>query len=188
MQVLKTSIADVLILQPDVYEDARGCFWESYSRRSCARLGIDADFVQDSTSFSRKGVLRGLHYQKGVHAQAKLVSAACGRILDAALDIRAGSPTFGQCVLAELTAGNHRQMFIPTGFAHGFVVLSETALVCYKSSAFYAPESEGAVNALDEALAIDWPVAKDQILRSPKDAAAAGWEAYLQRPDFFYGA
>ena len=153
MQILSTAIADIVLLAPAVYRDDRGYFLESYNRRTLASLGIQIDFSQDSASFSRRGTLRGLHFQKGEHAQTKLVRAVCGRILDVALDIRAGSPTFGQYVVAELSDENNLQMYIPKGFAHGFAVLSEVAHVAYKTDAYYAPESEGEINATDPDLA-----------------------------------
>ena len=186
MQILSTAIADIVLLAPAVYRDDRGYFLESYNRRTLASLGIQIDFSQDSASFSRRGTLRGLHFQKGEHAQTKLVRAVCGRILDVALDIRAGSPTFGQYVTAELSDENNLQMYIPKGFAHGFAVLSEIAHVAYKTDAYYAPESEGAINATDPDLAIDWQLGGTVCLQSGKDRAASSWEHYCQAPAFHY--
>ena len=167
MQILSTAIADIVLLAPAVYRDDRGYFLESYNRRTLASLGIQIDFSQDS-------------------AQTKLVRAVYGRILDVALDIRAGSPTFGQYVAAELSDENNLQMYIPKGFAHGFAVLSEIAHVAYKTDAYYAPESEGAINATDPDLAIDWQLGGTVCLQSGKDRAASSWEHYCQAPAFHY--
>ena len=186
MQIIATAIAEVLILEPAVFRDDRGYFLESYNRRAFDEVGIAEEFVQDSASFSLKGALRGLHYQKGEHAQAKLVRVVSGRILDVALDIRAGSPTFGQTVAVELSGDNNRQMYIPKGFAHGFAVLSDSAHVAYKTDDFYAPESEGAIDALDPKLAIDWGMDAEDWIRSAKDLRARSWQDYCRTPDFFY--
>ena len=185
MQILSTAIADIVLLAPAVYRDDRGYFLESYNRRTLASLGIQIDFSQDSASFSRRGTLRGLHFQKGEHAQTKLVRAVCGRILDVALDIRAGSPTFGQYVAAELSDENNLQMYIPKGFAHGFAVLSDRARFTYKCDAFYAPESEGSVNALDPELGIDWPIPVGERRFSAKDRRAPAFADYRRAPVFF---
>lgn len=186
MQIIETEIADVLLLKPAVYADARGFFLESYNRRTLENLGINVDFVQDSASFSRRGVLRGLHYQKGSSSQAKLVRAVSGCILDVAIDIRAGSPTFGRSVSVELSGDNNLQIFIPMGFAHGFAVLSETAHVAYKTDAYYDPAAEGAINALDPELAIDWGIQPNERILSEKDAAAQSWAQYRSRPDIVF--
>lgn len=186
MQIIQTDIPEVLIVAPDVFKDARGYFLESYNRRTFEKLGIVNDFVQDSASFSQIGTLRGLHYQKGEHAQAKLVRVVSGRIADVALDIRAGSPTFGRCVITELSGENNRQLYIPKGFAHGFIVLSPTAHVAYKTDAYYAPESEGAVDAMDANLAIDWKMSDQPVIRSAKDLSAQSWIQYCEHPDFVY--
>ena len=158
MNLIQTNIPDVLILEPKIFEDERGYFCETYSRRELESLGITADFVQDNESLSTYGVIRGLHYQKGEHAQAKLVRVLDGAVLDVAVDLRVGSPTFGRHAAVLLTGENRRQLFIPKGFAHGFAVLSDRARFAYKCDAFYAPESEGSVNALDPELGIDWPI------------------------------
>lgn len=186
MQIIPTAIAEVLLVKPDVYADKRGYFLESYNRRAYACFGIEPEFVQDSASFSQFGTLRGLHYQKGKDAQAKLVRVVSGRILDAALDIRAGSPTFGRCVLTELSDRNNWQLFVPKGFAHGFIVLSETAHVAYKTDAYYAPQSEGAIDALDTTLAIDWGISPEACIRSDKDRAAQSWARYVESADFVF--
>lgn len=170
MNILKTQLEGVVILEPDLYGDERGYFFESYSQRQFDRLVRPVRFVQDNESLSRRGVLRGLHFQKGPHAQSKLVRAVEGRVLDVAVDIRRGSPTFGRYVAVELTGENHRQFFIPRGFAHGFSVLSERALFQYKCDNAYAPESEGAIAWDDPDIGIDWELAPQEILLSAKDA------------------
>ena len=170
MKVIKTAIEDVVIIEPDVFGDARGYFFESFSQREFDEKVREVHFVQDNESKSSYGVLRGLHFQKPPHAQSKLVRVVKGAVLDVAVDIRRGSPTFGRHVAVELSAENHRQLFIPRGFAHGFVVLSEEVVFQYKCDNFYAPQSEGAVAWNDEALAIDWRVPADKIQLSAKDS------------------
>lgn len=154
------SLADLLLIEPRVFRDARGVFWESYRRSHYVASGIDVEFVQDNVSISRKNTVRGLHYQG---AQAKLVSVLSGAILDVAVDIREDSKTFGKHVAIELNDRNRRQLFIPDGFAHGFCVLSKSAIVQYKVSAVYNPEKEGAIRWNDPFLNIAWPVS-DPIL------------------------
>lgn len=171
MEVIKTDIEGVVILEPRIFEDARGYFFESFSQREFDEKVREVHFVQDNESKSSYGVLRGLHFQKPPHAQSKLVRVVKGAVLDVAVDIRRGSPTFGRHVAVELSAENHRQLFIPRGFAHGFVVLSEEVVFQYKCDNFYAPQSEGAVAWNDEALAIDWRVPADKIQLSAKDLA-----------------
>lgn len=170
MEVIKTDIEGVVILEPRIFEDARGYFFESFSQREFDEKVREVHFVQDNESKSSYGVLRGLHFQKPPHAQSKLVRVVKGAVLDVAVDIRRGSPTFGRHVAVELSAENHRQLFIPRGFAHGFVVLSEEVVFQYKCDNFYAPQSEGAVAWNDEALAIDWRVPADKIQLSAKDS------------------
>ena len=171
MEVLKTAIEGVLILEPRVFNDARGYFFESYNRREFAeKTGLDISFVQDNESFSSYGVLRGLHFQKGEYAQSKLVRVIEGTVLDVAVDIRRGNPTFGKWVSVELSGDNHRQFFIPRGFAHGFSVLSPTARFQYKCDNFYAPQQEGAIAWNDPDLAIDWRLPAEDVLLSEKDA------------------
>jgi dTDP-4-dehydrorhamnose 3,5-epimerase len=170
MKVIQTAIEGVVILEPARYGDARGYFMESYTQRTFDRLVRPAEFVQDNESRSRYGVVRGLHFQLPPHAQSKLVRVIAGRVLDVAVDIRRGSPTFGRHVAVELTGENHRQLFIPRGFAHGFAVLSDEALFQYKCDAYYAPESEGAIAWDDPALAIDWGLSPHEIILSEKDA------------------
>lgn len=157
MKVSKTSLRGVLIIEPQVFKDQRGLFMETYHQRRYADCGIDAVFVQDNMSFSVKGILRGLHYQHP-HAQAKLVQVIKGEIFDVAVDIRRGSPTFGQWFGIHLSGENGRQLFIPEGFAHGFCVLSDTAAVTYKCTDFYAPDDEGGILWSDPDLDINWPM------------------------------
>lgn len=169
MNVIPTSIPEVVIIEPKVFGDARGYFFESWSQREFDAAVRPVRFVQDNESMSRYGVLRGLHFQKGEHAQSKLVRVNKGRVLDIAVDIRRGSPTFGKHVAVELNGEDHRQLFIPRGFAHGFAVLSEVAVFQYKCDNFYAPEAEGAVIWNDPALGIDWQIPEKDILLSDKD-------------------
>lgn len=170
MDLIKTEIPDVLILRPRVFRDARGYFFESFSRRVFRELtGLDIDFVQDNQARSEYGVLRGLHFQKGEHAQAKLVRVTQGKVLDVAVDIRPESPTFGRHVAVELSDDNFLQLFIPRGFAHGYVVLSDTVVFQYKTDNYYCPEAEGAVIWNDPALGIDWRLPADRIILSDKD-------------------
>ena len=171
MKVVKTAIEDVVIIEPDVFGDARGYFFESYSQKRFDEQVRPVKFVQDNESKSRYGVLRGLHFQKGKDAQSKLVRVVKGRVLDVAVDIRRGSPTFGKYVAVELTEENHRQLFIPRGFAHGFSVLSEEAVFQYKCDNLYAPQSEGAIAWNDPDIDIDWQLPAEDVLLSAKDAA-----------------
>ena len=158
MQAIPTALAGVLILEPTVFGDARGFFLESYNRRRfAAATGVDPQFVQDNHSRSAKGVLRGLHYQLPPHAQGKLVRVVRGAVWDVAVDIRRSSPTFGQWVAETLTEDNHKQLWIPPGFAHGFVVLSDTAEFLYKTTDYYAPQHERCIAWNDPQLAITWP-------------------------------
>lgn len=170
MKVIKTAIEDVVIIEPDVFGDARGYFFESYSQKRFDEQVRPVKFVQDNESKSRYGVLRGLHFQKGKDAQSKLVRVVKGRVLDVAVDIRRGSPTFGKYVAVELTEENHRQLFIPRGFAHGFSVLSEEAVFQYKCDNLYAPQSEGAIAWNDPEIGIDWGLKAEDVLLSAKDA------------------
>ena len=171
MKVVKTAIEDVVIIEPDVFGDARGYFFESYSQKRFDEQVRPIKFLQDNESKSRYGVLRGLHFQKGKDAQSKLVRVVKGRVLDVAVDIRRGSPTFGKYVAVELTEQNHRQLFIPRGFAHGFSVLSEEAVFQYKCDNLYAPQSEGAIAWNDPEIGIDWGLKAEDVLLSAKDAA-----------------
>lgn len=169
MEVIKTDIAGVVIIEPRLFRDDRGYFFESFSQREFDEKVAPIRFVQDNESKSSYGVLRGLHFQKPPHAQSKLVRVIKGRVLDVAVDIRQGSPTFGRHVAVELTEENHRQFFIPRGFAHGFSVLSEEAVFQYKCDNYYAPQSEGALAWNDPDLAIDWRIPADKIILSEKD-------------------
>ena len=169
MHVEPASIADVLIVEPKVFEDARGFFYESWNRRAFAQAGIDVEFVQDNHSRSRHGVLRGLHYQVE-HAQGKLVRVIEGAVFDVAVDLRRSSPTFGAHVAIELSAANRRMLYIPPGFAHGFVVVSDAAEFLYKTTDYWYPEHERTLLWNDPALRIAWPPAIVPML-APKDAA-----------------
>ena len=170
MEVIKTEIDGVLIIEPKVFGDHRGYFFESFNEREFAlKTGQELHFVQDNESKSCYGVVRGLHFQKGEKAQAKLVRVIKGRVLDVAVDIRPDSPTFGKYVSAELTAENHRQFFIPKGFAHGFAVLSPEVVFQYKCDEFYCPEAEGAIAWDDPDLAIDWKLPAEDVILSDKD-------------------
>jgi dTDP-4-dehydrorhamnose 3,5-epimerase len=168
MKVTPTDLPEVLIIDPDVYRDQRGYLLETYQLRRYLQLGVHAAFVQDNLSFSEQGVLRGLHYQLG-QPQGKLVTVMQGKIFDVAADIRLGSPTFGRWVGIELSSEDHRQIYVPEGFAHGFYVLSETAVVLYKCTDFYAPPEERGLLWNCPALDISWPFPEP--LLSPKDAA-----------------
>ena len=158
MNIIKTSIEGLLILEPRIFIDSRGYFFESFSQRKFDEKVGKITFVQDNESKSTYGVMRGLHFQCPPFSQTKLVRCVKGSVLDIAVDIRKGSPTYGQHVAVELTEENHRQIFIPKGFAHGFAVLSETAVFQYKCDEFYHPESEGGISILDETLNIDWRI------------------------------
>ena len=171
MDVIKTDIQGVVIIEPRVFRDARGYFFESFSQREFDEKVAPVRFVQDNESMSSYGVVRGLHFQKPPCSQGKLVRCVRGKVLDVAVDIRKGSPTFGQHVAVELTGENHRAVFIPRGFAHGFAVLSETAVFQYKCDAFYAPETEGAIAWNDPALGIDWKIPASEAKLSAKDKA-----------------
>ncbi|MDR1517851.1 MAG: dTDP-4-dehydrorhamnose 3,5-epimerase [Dysgonamonadaceae bacterium] len=169
MEKIQTNIAGVFILEPKVFGDERGYFFESFSEGWFRENVRQTRFVQDNESKSRRGVLRGLHFQKPPFAQSKLVRVVKGEVLDVALDIRKGSPTFGQHASALLTAENKRQFFVPRGFAHGFVVLSEEAVFQYKCDNYYAPQSEGGIAFNDPALKIDWQIDASEIILSEKD-------------------
>lgn len=162
MKVTPTKIPDVLVVEPRVFPDDRGYFFEAYHADRYAAHGIHERFVQDNVSFSRKGVLRGLHYQHP-NEQGKLVSVLSGEVFDVAADIRRDSPTFGQWIGVRLSAENHQQLYVPPGFAHGFVVLSDTAIFTYKCTAFYDPSAERIIRWDDASLAIDWPVREPQV-------------------------
>lgn len=170
MEVIKTDIEGPVIIEPRIFGDARGYFFESYSEREFREKVADITFVQDNESRSRRGVLRGLHFQAPPFAQSKLVRVVVGAVLDVAVDLRRNSPTYGRHVAVELTADNHRQFFIPRGFAHGFSVLSDDVIFQYKCDNFYAPQSEGAIAWNDPALGIDWRLDAADIILSEKDS------------------
>lgn len=169
MEVIRTDIPDVVIIDPRVFGDSRGYFFESWSQREFDALVRPVRFVQDNESSSSYGVVRGLHFQKGAFSQSKLVRVVEGTVLDVAVDIRRGSPTFGRHVAVELDADSHRQLFIPRGFAHGFSVLSQHAVFQYKCDNYYAPQAESAIAWNDPALGIDWRVSAEDAILSEKD-------------------
>lgn len=170
MAVIKTAIEGVYIIEPTVFGDERGYFFESYNEeRFRSETGIDANFVQDNESRSKRGVLRGLHFQKKPYAQAKLVRVVHGKVLDVVVDIRKESPTFGKHIAVELSGDNHRQLFIPKGFAHGYVVMEDDTVFQYKCDEFYHPEAEGGIAWNDPDIGIDWGVAESDITLSEKD-------------------
>jgi len=169
MKITTTAIEGVVILEPKVFGDERGYFFESFSQREFEEKVCKTTFVQDNESSSRYGVLRGLHFQKSPHAQAKLVRVVKGKVLDIAVDIRKGSPTFGHHVSTELSGENKRQLFIPRGFAHGFAVLSDEVVFQYKCDRYYVPHSEGGILWNDPALGIDWKLPEEDVILSEKD-------------------
>lgn len=169
MEVINTSIEGLKIIKPRVFEDSRGYFFESYNEREFAAKVAPVKFVQDNESRSARGVIRGLHFQRGDAAQAKLIRVVSGRVLDVAVDLRSGSPTYGRHEAVELSAENRLQLFIPRGFAHGFAVLSAEAVFQYKCDNFYAPESEWGIDPFDPTLAIDWHLSRAEAILSPKD-------------------
>lgn len=170
MEIIKTNIEGVIIIEPRIFKDDRGYFFESFSQREFEEKVCKTTFVQDNESKSSYGVLRGLHFQKPPFAQSKLVRVIKGAVLDVAVDIRKGSPTFGQYVSVELTGDNHRQFFIPRGFAHGFSVLSEEVIFQYKCDNFYSRQSEGAIAWNDPDLNIDWRIPIEEVVLSEKDS------------------
>ena len=170
MKVIETGIEGVLILEPRVFEDSRGYFFESFNQEEFEIAVGQVNFVQDNESKSSYGVVRGLHFQKGEYAQAKLVRVVKGSVLDVAVDIREGSPTFGKHVAVELTGENHLQLFLPRGMAHGFSVLSEEAVFQYKCDNYYCPSAEGAIAWDDPDIGIDWRIPRDKVLLSAKDS------------------
>ncbi len=169
MNVIKTDIEGVVIIEPRIFTDARGYFFESFSERDFCKEVREIKFVQDNESKSSYGVMRGLHFQRPPFTQSKLVRVIKGAVLDVAVDIRKGSPTYGKHVAVELTEDNHRQFFVPRGFAHGFAVLSDEAIFQYKCDNFYAPEADGGISILDESLGIDWHIPMDKAILSEKD-------------------
>ncbi|MCC8117421.1 MAG: dTDP-4-dehydrorhamnose 3,5-epimerase [Bacteroidales bacterium] len=169
MNVIQTAIPGVVIIEPRIFYDPRGYFFESYNHRDFSEKVANVEFVQDNQSCSSRGVMRGLHFQLPPHTQAKLVRCVEGAVLDVAVDIRKGSPTYGQHVAVELTAENHRQFFVPRGFAHGFAVLSERAVFQYKCDNYYAPAADAGISILDPDLGIDWRIPTAEAILSEKD-------------------
>lgn len=173
MEVIKTAIEGVVIIEPMIFNDARGYFFESFSQCEFAEKVRKIRFVQDNESMSSYGVMRGLHFQRPPFTQSKLVRCVKGAVLDVAVDIRKGSPTYGQHIAVELSEDNHRQFFVPRGFAHGFAVLSETAVFQYKCDNFYASQADGGISIKDDSLGIDWQIPTDKALLSEKDTLYA---------------
>ena len=169
MNIIKTDIEEVVILEPRIFKDDRGYFYESFSQREFEEAVCSTTFVQDNQSMSTYGVVRGLHFQKPPYCQSKLVRCIKGAVLDVAVDIRKGSPTFGKYVAVELTEDNYRQLFIPRGFAHGFAVLSDEAVFQYKCDNYYNKESEGAIAWDDAEIGVDWRIPLDKVILSEKD-------------------
>lgn len=169
MEVIKTDIEGVVIIEPRIFKDTRGYFFESYSKREFDEKVRPVDFVQDNESMSTKGVMRGLHFQRPPYTQSKLVRCVKGRVLDVAVDIRKGSPTYGKHVAVELSEDNQRQFFVPRGFAHGFAVLSDVAIFQYKCDNYYHPAAEGGISIADESLGIDWHIDSVVAVQSEKD-------------------
>ena len=168
---LETKIKGLVVIEPDVFGDHRGFFKETYNAEAFEKIGLKLDFRQDNVSYSSKGILRGLHFQAPPHAQGKMVTVLQGAVLDVAVDIRTSSPTYGQHVAVELTGENHRMFYVPPGFAHGFLVLSETCYFCYKCTDVYHPETEGGLMWNDPALGIEWPIQDPTISNKDKDYA-----------------
>ena len=169
MEIIKTKLDGVVIIEPKIFRDSRGYFFESFSQREFEEKVCKINFVQDNESMSSYGVMRGLHFQRPPFTQAKLVRCVKGAVLDVAVDLRKDSPTYGQHVAVDLSEDNHYQMFIPHGFAHGFSVLSETAVFQYKCDQFYHPESDAGISILDKSLGIDWRIPTDKAILSDKD-------------------
>lgn len=185
INVIQTEISGVLIIEPKVFCDARGYFFESFNAKEFAeKTGLDVTFVQDNESMSSYGVMRGLHFQYSPFTQSKLVRCVKGAVLDVAVDIRKGSPTFGKHVAVELTEENHRQFFVPRGFAHGFSVLSETAVFQYKCDNYYAPQADGGISILDSSLGIDWRIPIENALLSEKDTRHSLLKDFVSPFDF----
>ena len=169
MEVIKTAIEGLVIIEPKVFKDSRGYFFESCSLKEFEEKVCKINFVQDNESMSSYGVMRGFHFQRPPFTQSKLVRCVKGKVLDVAVDIRKGSPTYGQHIAVELSEHNHRQFFVPRGFAHGFAVLSETAIFQYKCDNFYAPQADGGISIKDESLGINWQIPTENAILSEKD-------------------
>lgn len=171
MKITQTGFQDLLLLEPSIFTDERGYFMESYNKQTLEKLGVNLNFVQDNQSYSRKGVLRGLHFQKNPYGQTKLVRALAGTILDVVVDLRANQSTYKKVYTVELTGDNQKQLLVPVGFAHSFIVLSDTASVIYKCDNYYNKSAEGGLRFDDPKLSIDWILPKDQLIVSEKDLA-----------------
>ena len=181
MQAIETSLKDCYILEPTIFGDDRGYFFESYNKEKFESLiGKAVDFIQDNEAFSKKGALRGLHFQEGVHAQAKLVRVTQGLVIDVAVDLRSNSETFLQHIAIELSAENKKQLFVPRGFAHGFITLSETSIFAYKCDKLYNKESEGGIIYNDATLNLDWHLPQEQFIVSGKDLELPVFEKAIQ--------
>ncbi len=186
MNLIETMLDGVYIIEPKIFNDSRGYFFASYNRMAFEKAGLDYTFVQDNQSKSSYGTIRGIHFQTGEFAQAKLVWVLQGTVLDVAIDLRMGSPTYGQHIAVELSEDNHRQLLIPRGFGHGFSVLSEAAIFLYKCDNFYSPSHEGSIRFDDPELDIDWRVDMKKVLHSDKDKSAPCFKTYCQHPVFRY--
>ena len=186
LKLNQTALPGVFLIEPVVFEDERGWFYESWNKALYHSLGICDDFVQNNESFSVQGVIRGLHYQKGEYAQSKLVRVLSGEILDIVVDIRLNSPTFGEYIAVHLSGMNHKQLYIPRGFAHGFVAKSETVHLAYKCDNFYSPAHEGSIFADDPELKIDWGTPNENMIFSEKDRRAQSFRSYIKNPDFYF--
>lgn len=181
IKATETKLKGCFIIEPTIFEDERGYFFESYNQKDfCEAINQEVTFVQDNQSYSKKGVLRGLHYQKGKHAQAKLVSVLEGRIQDVVVDLRKNSPTFGEHLSIDLNSENKKQLFVPRGFAHGFLTLSDSAIVFYKCDNYYKKETEGCINYGDIDLGIVWEIDSKSLLLSDKDETAPSLKKYLK--------
>lgn len=184
MNVIPTAIEGIVIIEPRVFHDERGYFFESWSQRDFDAAVRPVRFVQDNESMSTRGVIRGLHFQRPPYAQSKLVGCVLGRVLDVAVDIRRGSPTYGRHVAVELSADTHRRLFIPRGFAHGFAVLSDTAVFAYKCDNYYHPEAEGGISIADASLGIDWRVEPASAILSVKDTRHPSFAEFVSPFDY----
>lgn len=184
MNLIKTKLDGLFVIEPRVFKDARGYFFESFNQNNFLKAGLNYTFVQDNQSKSSYGTIRGIHFQKGDAAQAKLVRVLQGKVLDVAVDLRKDSPTYGQYYACELSEDNNKQLLIPRGFGHGFSVLSETAIFSYKCDNFYAPKEEGSIKYNDPDLKIDWQIALPDALVSEKDAKAPSFKEYQEDPAF----
>ena len=188
LKVITTKLQDVKIIEPTVFGDKRGFFMETYSDRDFKEAGIDFDFIQDNQSLSAEaGVLRGLHFQRGKAAQTKLIRVVTGAVLDVIVDVRAGSPTYGEWEGYIISESNHRQLLVPRGFAHGFVTLTDNVNFLYKCDNYYNAEADGGITFMDKDLNINWPIDYDQAMTSDKDAKQQTFKEFEQNNPFVYG-